>query len=93
MDIGFTERETISGMVKRLMTDYEAEIEAAYTNTDGVFKISFSTKIEPKANTKVVTVEMSFDPAKKVKDRITETIDPDQMKLPFKEKQDLDSAG
>ena len=87
MDISFTERETISGMVKQLMTDYEKQIEEAYLVTEGVFKIVFAAKIEPQANAKKVTVEMSFDPAKKIKDKMVETIDPDQMKLPFKEKQ------
>lgn len=88
MDISFTEREKISGMVKQLMIDYESQIEAAYLATEeGEFKIAFTAKIKKKGNTKVVTVEMSFDPAKKIKDKITETLDPDQMKLPFKEEQ------
>ncbi|MBW1812151.1 MAG: hypothetical protein JRJ39_00385 [Deltaproteobacteria bacterium] len=93
MEVSFSEREKISGMVNQLMVDYEKEIEAAYLATEGVFKIALSAKIESQGNTKVITVEMSFDPAKKIKDRITETIDLDQMKLPFKDKQDLEPAG
>lgn len=88
MDISFTEREKVSGMVKQLMTDYGTEIEAAYISTDGEFKLAFNAKIKPQGNAKIITVEMSFDPARKIKDKITETIDPDQHQLPFKDKQD-----
>ena len=75
-------------MVLKLMNDYESEIEDAYCNTDGEFKIAFAAKIKPKGNAKVVTTEISFDPAKKIKDKITETMDPDQKKLPLDDKKE-----
>jgi len=90
MDISFTEREKISGMVKQLMSDYEKPIEEAYLATEGMFKVAFVAKIEPQANAKKITVEMAFDPSRKIKDKMVEILDPDQMKLPLKDRQSED---
>jgi hypothetical protein len=81
MYISYTERDAIATMVKQIMTDYESEIEDAYSNTEGEFKIAFSAKIKPKGEAKKLIVEMSFDPAKKIKDKIEGTIDDKQKQL------------
>ncbi len=81
MHISFTERDGIATMVKQLMTDYESEIEDAYSNTEGEFKIAFNAKIKPKGDTKKLIVEMSFDPAKKIKDKMEGVIDDKQQQL------------
>ena len=66
--IDYDVRDTTAKLVKGLMNDYRDQIETAYCNEDGTFKIAFACKFKPKGDKTKVKVEMSFNPAEKIKD-------------------------
>lgn len=87
-------RQKVAGLVEKLMADYEDQIEDAYCQVEeGEFAVSFKAKLKPKGDSIVVKVEQSFDPQKKVKDTISETINKNQRPLPFNESERTEQNG
>lgn len=77
--INYEVRQAVADLVKQIMDDYASEIEEAYCSKDGEFKIGFNAKLMPAKDKIKAVVEMSFDPAVKIKDKVDMLIGEDPL--------------
>jgi len=77
--INWEVRQTVADLVKKIMDDYNREIEEAYCAEAGEFKIGFAVKLVQVKDKIKAIVEMSFYPAVKIKDKVDQLIGEDPL--------------